>query len=156
MGDTVLIGVAEVGRRTGVSRKALRHYEEIGLIEPVKRTEAGYRRYDEEALRRIELVNRAKLLGLSLTEAKTFLHVADGCCDLDHSEFATLVEKKLVETAARINDLASLRGTLESVLARLTANRGVHYCEESLCTCGPITIGRHAKSEGEPASSIKP
>lgn len=137
-----LLGVAEVGRRTGLTRKALRHYEELGLVEPAERTEAGYRLYDDEALRRIELVNRAKVLGLSLAEAKEFLHVAEGCCGENHPELAHLVERKLTETAQRIADLQSLRGTLEGVLARLTANQGVHHCEESLCTCGPMTIGR--------------
>ena len=34
MGTEGLLGVAEVGRLTGLSRKALRHYEELGLVEP--------------------------------------------------------------------------------------------------------------------------
>ena len=138
-----LLGVAEVGRRTGLTRKALRLYEEIGLVEPSARTDAGYRLYDTEALRRIELVNRAKVLGLSLTEAKEFLHVAEGCCGDHHPALAALVEGKLAETERRMAELASLRGTLEAVLDRLAANEGLHRCEEALCTCrAPLTIGR--------------
>src|SRR5690349_14275385 len=138
-----LLGVAEVGRRTGLSRKALRHYEELGLVNPVSRTAAGYRLYDSEALRRIELVNRAKVLGLRLTEAKEFLHVAEGCCGDHHPELAALVEGKLAETEQRIAELQSLRGTLTSVLDRLATNEGLHRCEEALCTCRtPLTIGR--------------
>ena len=135
MSDTALLGVAEVGRRTGLTRKALRLYEELGLVEPAARTDAGYRLYDDEALRRIELVNRAKVLGLTLTEAKEFLHVAAGCCGEHHPELAALVEGKLAETQQRIAELQSLRSTLESVLGRLAANEGVHRCEEALCTC---------------------
>jgi MerR family Zn(II)-responsive transcriptional regulator of zntA len=143
MSDTALLGVAEVGRRTGLTRKALRLYEELGLVEPAARTDAGYRLYDDEALRRIELVNRAKVLGLTLTEAKEFLHVAAGCCGEHHPELAALVEGKLAETQQRIAELQSLRSTLESVLGRLAANEGVHRCEEALCTCRtPLTIGR--------------
>lgn len=138
-----LLGVAEVGRRTGLSRKALRHYEELGLVEPATRTDAGYRLYDGEALRRIELVGRAKVLGLSLTEAKEFLHVAEGCCGDHHPALATLVEAKLAETERRMAELRSLRGTLEGVLDRLASNEGVHRCEEALCTCrSPLQIGR--------------
>jgi DNA-binding transcriptional MerR regulator len=138
-----LLGVAEVGRRTGLSRKALRHYEELGLVSPATRTDAGYRLYDSEALRRIELVNRAKVLGLRLSEAKEFLHVAEGCCGDHHPELAALVEKKLDETERRIAELQSLRGTLTSVLDRLASNEGVHRCEEALCTCrSPLQIGR--------------
>ncbi len=138
-----LLGVAEVGRRTGLSRKALRLYEELGLVEPATRTDAGYRLYDSEGLRRIELVNRAKVLGLSLTEAKEFLHVAEGCCGDHHPELAALVEGKLAETEQRIAELQSLRGTLRDTLDRLASNEGVHRCEESLCTCrSPLQIGR--------------
>ena len=138
-----LLGVAEVGRRTGLTRKALRLYEELGLVEPARRSDAGYRLYDGEALRRIELVNRAKVLGLSLTEAKEFLHVAEGCCGDHHPELAALVEGKLEETERRMAELASLRGTLQGVLGRLAANEGLHRCEEALCTCrAPLTIGR--------------
>jgi MerR family Zn(II)-responsive transcriptional regulator of zntA len=143
MSDTSLLGVAEVGRRTGLTRKALRLYEELGLVEPAGRTDAGYRLYDEEALRRIELVNRAKVLGLTLIEAKEFLHVAEGCCGEHHPALAALVEGKLEETHQRIAELQSLRTTLEAVLERLAANEGVHRCEEALCTCrAPLTIGR--------------
>jgi MerR family copper efflux transcriptional regulator len=137
-----LLGVAEVGRRTGLSRKALRHYEELGLVSPVTRTDAGYRQYDGEALRRIELVNRAKVLGLRLSEAKEFLHVAEGCCGDHHPELASLVEAKLTETEERIAELQSLRSTLHGVLDRLASNEGLHRCEEALCTCRtPLTIG---------------
>ncbi len=142
MASEQLLGVAEVGRRTGLSRKALRHYEALGLVEPVERTDAGYRLYDGEALRRIELVNRAKVLGLSLTEAKEFLHVAEGCCGDNHPQLAGLVAGKLDETERRIAELQSLHQTLQGVLDRLDRNQGLHRCEESLCTCGvPLTIG---------------
>ena len=145
MDQNGLLTVGEVGRRTGLSRKALRLYEDIGLVEPEDRTDAGYRLYGEEALRRIELVNRAKMLGLSLTEAKEFLHVAEGCCGDNHPELATLVERKLTETDQRLAELASLRRTLSEVLERLARTEGQHRCEESLCTCNtPLTIGRAA------------
>ena len=135
--------MAEVGRRTGLSRKALRHYEALGLVEPAARTDAGYRLYDGEGLRRIELVNRAKVLGLSLAEANEFIHVADGCCGENHPQLAALVKGKLAETEQRIEELRSLGDTLRGVLERLEATEGQHRCEETLCTCGQLlTIQR--------------
>lgn len=134
--DTGLIGMAEVERRTGLSRKALRLYESLGLVEPAGRSDAGYRQYDGEALRRIELVNRAKVLGLTLAEAKEFLHVADGCCGDNHPELAEIVSRKLNETDSRIAELRELRSTLTAVIDRLADNEGLHRCEEALCTCG--------------------
>lgn len=137
-----LLTVVEVYRRTGLTRKALRLYESMGLVEPVARSPAGYRLYDDEALRRIEFVRRAKLLGLSLAEAKEFLHVAGGCCGENHPRLAALVQGKLTETEQRIAELQSLRGTLRSVLERLSARGdGGHRCDEALCMCaGPLPI----------------
>lgn len=130
--------VAEVGRLTGATRKALRHYEEVGLVRPARRTDAGYRLYDQEALRRIHLVNRAKLLGLSLAEADEFIHVADGCCGEDHPELATMVSGKLAETQRRIGELHALEETLRGVLERLQREEGEHRCDETLCTCNQL------------------
>ncbi len=141
-----MLTVAEVSRRTGLSRKALRLYETMGLVEPEERTDAGYRLYGSESLRRIELVNRAKVLGLSLAEAKEFLHVAEGCCGENHPALAALVERKLAETEQRITELRSLRDTLQGVLQRLDATKGQHRCEQTLCTCGPLTIQRRRDS----------
>ena len=143
--ETELLTVAEVGRRTGLTRKALRLYEEMGLVEPAGRTDAGYRLYDDEALRRIELVNRAKVLGLSLAEAEEFIHVAEGCCGENHPQLAKLVQGKLAETEQRIDDLRNLRETLRGVLDRLDATEGQHRCEETLCTCGGSLLTIRAK-----------
>ncbi len=153
MDEDGLLKVSEVGRRTGLTRKALRHYEALGLVEPAVRTPSGYRLYDDEALRRIELVNRAKMLGLSLNEAKEFLHVAEGCCGENHPDLAALVERKLVETDERLAELRNLRRTLDTVLDRLAQTQGQHRCEESLCTCNaPLTIGRRGEGAGASTS----
>ncbi len=146
---TPLLGVAEISRRTGLTRKALRLYEEMGLVEPAERTESGYRLYDEEALRRIDLVGRAKHLGLSLAEAREFISVAEGCCDDSHVELLAMVERKLAETTARVAELTALSKTLEVVQLRLQANEGVSYCEESLCTCKPLVIGAKPSAQGD-------
>jgi len=58
---------------TGVTVKALRHYERLGLLAP-NRTRARYRRYALEDLQRIERILALKSLGLSLTAIKTLLN----------------------------------------------------------------------------------
>lgn len=142
MGRQGPLAVAEVCRRTGITRKALRLYEDMGLVEPAARSPAGYRLYDDEALRRIAFVRRAKLLGRSLAEAKGFLHVAEGCCGEHHPRLLALVRDEVAETERRIAELQGLRGTLRSVLERLSVGTdGGHRCEEALCVCaGPLPI----------------
>jgi DNA-binding transcriptional MerR regulator len=62
----VLIG--DVARRCGVSARMLRHYDSLGLVRPTGRTEAGYREYCSEDIRRIFHIESLRSLGLSLRE----------------------------------------------------------------------------------------
>lgn len=61
---TMNIGEAAVA--TGLSAKMIRHYESIGLIGAARRTDAGYRRYDADALRTLRFVRHARELGFGL------------------------------------------------------------------------------------------
>jgi MerR family copper efflux transcriptional regulator len=60
--------IGEVADRSGFSASALRYYEGHGLLEPVGRTDAGYRRYDDTSLERLGFIARAKELGCTLEE----------------------------------------------------------------------------------------
>lgn len=105
------------------------------------RTDAGYRLYDEQALRRLELIRRARTLELSTRDLGDFLDLADGCCERDADELIELVGDKLTETETRLRELAELRRTLQQTLATLRADAEqaqrtrTHVCSELLCTC---------------------
>ena len=58
---------------TGVSVRALHHYDEIGLLVPRGRTGAGYRLYDDEDLLRLQQILLGRALGLSLEEIRRSL-----------------------------------------------------------------------------------
>jgi DNA-binding transcriptional MerR regulator len=65
--------VGELARRTGVSVRALHHYDEIGLLSPSHRSEAGYRLYTEIDVARLQQIRSLRALGFSLEEARDFL-----------------------------------------------------------------------------------
>ncbi|TYK46020.1 MerR family transcriptional regulator [Actinomadura decatromicini] len=65
--------IGEVARRSGVSARMLRHYESLGLVRPTGRTEAGYREYSSEDIRRIFHIESLRSLGLSLREVGSAL-----------------------------------------------------------------------------------
>lgn len=48
--------IGELSRASGVSVRALRHYDRIGLLKPAATTEAGYRQYDESALQQLSFI----------------------------------------------------------------------------------------------------
>ena len=69
--------VKEVSRLTGVSVRALHHYDAIGLLKPAKMTEAGYRLYDDAAMGRLQTILLFRELEFSLKEIKAMLDAAD-------------------------------------------------------------------------------
>ncbi|GAA5082310.1 DNA-binding transcriptional MerR regulator [Thermocatellispora tengchongensis] len=60
--------IGDVARQSGVSARMLRYYDSLGLVRPTGRTEAGYREYSSEDIRRIFHVESLRSLGLSLRE----------------------------------------------------------------------------------------
>src|SRR6187431_679167 len=62
--------VTEVARMTGVSVRALHHYDEIGLLVPKGRTGAGYRLYDDDDLLRLQQILIGREQGLALEEIR--------------------------------------------------------------------------------------
>jgi DNA-binding transcriptional MerR regulator len=65
--------VGELARQTGVSVRTLHHYDEIGLLSPSGRSEAGYRLYREAEVARLQQIVSLKQMGFSLTEIKECL-----------------------------------------------------------------------------------
>ena len=69
--------VREVSKLTGVSVRALHHYDSIDLLKPTEVTETGYRLYDDAALEKLYMILVFKELGLSLKEIADILHAPD-------------------------------------------------------------------------------
>jgi DNA-binding transcriptional MerR regulator len=70
--------IGEVADRTGVTQRALRFYEEKGLLQPPERMEGGFRRYSDDDVTRIEFVKKLQdLLGFSLSEIKEMVEAEE-------------------------------------------------------------------------------
>ncbi len=69
--------VKEVSEYTGISVRTLHHYDAIGLLKPTKVTEAGYRLYDDAALRRLQSILLFRQLQFPLKEIKAILDRPD-------------------------------------------------------------------------------
>ncbi|MBR7188816.1 MAG: MerR family transcriptional regulator [Clostridia bacterium] len=68
-----MMTVREVSALTGVSVRALHHYDSIGLLPPTAVSEAGYRLYDEEALVRLQCIMLYRTLEFPLRDIKAIL-----------------------------------------------------------------------------------
>ncbi|MDQ1106037.1 MerR family copper efflux transcriptional regulator [Nocardioides zeae] len=65
--------IGEVAARTELSLRSLRHWEEVGLLQPSGRTEGGFRLYTEDDVEKILVIRRMKPLGFTLEEMKDAL-----------------------------------------------------------------------------------
>ena len=60
--------IGELASRVGLTERTIRYYEELGLLESVKRLDGGVRVYTDDDLRRLRYIRKLKTLGLSLQE----------------------------------------------------------------------------------------
>jgi MerR family transcriptional regulator, copper efflux regulator len=63
-----LMTVGELARRTGMSAKAIRQFEGLGLIYSAGRSEANYRLFDESAIWCVQVIGSLRSLGLTIKE----------------------------------------------------------------------------------------
>jgi len=67
--------IGEVSKILNLSIRTIRYYEEIGLLNSIKRVEHGKRVYSDEEIRRLKFIKKLKLLGLSLSEMVELEHI---------------------------------------------------------------------------------
>jgi DNA-binding transcriptional MerR regulator len=60
--------IGDLAHRVGLTERTIRYYEELGLLESVKRLDGGVRVYTDEDVRRLRYIRKLKTLGLSLQE----------------------------------------------------------------------------------------
>jgi MerR family transcriptional regulator, redox-sensitive transcriptional activator SoxR len=108
MNDVLTIG--EVARRVGLKTSAIRYYESIGVLPEPERA-AGQRRYTEETVRRLQVLDVAKRAGFSLDEARVLLATRDGGVPA-HEQLRDLAQRKLPEVDALIQRAHAMRDWL--------------------------------------------
>lgn len=71
-----LVTIKAAADLTGLTPKAIRHYESIGLCPPSARSDAGYRLYSQEAIRRLRDIQYLRKLKFPLTEVAELLNAS--------------------------------------------------------------------------------
>jgi DNA-binding transcriptional MerR regulator len=121
MARTLTIG--QVARAAGVTAKAIRYYEQIGVLPAPSRTASGYRQYEEAAVERLRFVSRARALGLPLRRLRILTGALNGRSSAPlRPRLLAVVQQHLGVVRHRIAELEMLQRQLEEVSHRMQAS----------------------------------
>ncbi|OKK02547.1 MerR family transcriptional regulator [Streptomyces sp. CB03234] len=123
--------IGALATTAGISTKAVRFYEQAGLLPEPPRTPSGYRDYPPRAADRLAFIRNAQAAGLTLAEIREVLTVRDsGEAPCRH--VGTLVARHLQQVEERIAELTRARTALLDLKDKADAT------DPATCPEGPI------------------
>jgi MerR family transcriptional regulator, redox-sensitive transcriptional activator SoxR len=133
--------IGQVAQQVGVKTSAIRYYEAVGVLpEPERR--GGQRRYTDETIQRLHVIDIAKRAGFSLDEAKMLLATTDGGAPA-YAQLRELAMRKLPEVDALIARATAVREWLNTATG----------CNcETLDVCGLFEVGAKAPDQPDAAA----
>jgi DNA-binding transcriptional MerR regulator len=149
MGE-VTYSVGEVSARTGFSIDTLRYYERQGLIEPVRRSAGGKRRYREDDVEWLEFVSCLRLTGMPVNSMRHFAElcrIGDGTIRERIevlSEHGRQVEAEIATLRERLTAINHKIGYYEEVLALDAADA----CNAAAASAGASAVAGAGASAG--------
>lgn len=118
---------SELATQAGVNVQTLRYYERRGILPEPRRSESGYRSYDDQAVRTVRFVKCAQQLGFSLEEIDSLLNLAGGgprnCVTA-----RALAAEKITELESKIAQLSRMRDSLHCLVATCDRSPSKREC----------------------------
>jgi Cu(I)-responsive transcriptional regulator len=116
LASTDRLNIGQAAARSGVTAKMVRHYESLGLLPAVARTDAGYRQYGDKEVHTLRFIRRARKLGFGMIEIAQLL-------TLWHNRRRASADVKRIALAhaadleRRIAEMEAMKRTLERLAA---------------------------------------
>jgi len=118
-----LISIGTLAQKLEMSQRTIRYYEEIGLLNSIKRIEGGRRVYTDVDLRRLKLIKRLKIMGMTLSEMQELeaMWIIEKSNEKVLKRLLELLENHLKRLDDRIADLDILRHEITEYQERIQA-----------------------------------
>lgn len=110
-----MLTISKLAAQAEVTTDAIRHYEREGLLAAATRSAAGYRQYDEGAVRRLRFIKQAQQCGFSLTEIGELMALKNSsasCC----KDVRTVAIGKKLQLEHKIRALQLMSGALTELI----------------------------------------
>ncbi|MFY3384320.1 Cu(I)-responsive transcriptional regulator [Paracidovorax sp. MALMAid1276] len=115
----VSIGVA--ARRAGISARMVRHYESLGLLSGVARTDSGYRQYTEADVHALHFIRRSRDLGFSMDEIAELLGLWHDRRRAS-SQVKRIAQQHIDDLSERIAQMQAMQRSLQTLVACCQGN----------------------------------
>ncbi|MCE5212763.1 MAG: MerR family transcriptional regulator [Deltaproteobacteria bacterium] len=118
--------IGEIAQKLDMSQRTIRYYEEIGLLNSIKRVEGGRRIYTDADLRRLKLIKRLKIMGMTLSEMQELeaMWTIEKSNDKVLRRLAELLGNHLKRLDDRITDLDILKNEIIEYQKRIKSKIG--------------------------------
>ena len=109
------VAIGAAARASGVSAKMVRHYESLGLLGAVARTDAGYRQYTPADVHTLRFIKRARDLGFSMAEIAELVSLWHDRRRAS-ADVKRIAQTHVAELEKRIQAMQDMRRTLQNLL----------------------------------------
>jgi Cu(I)-responsive transcriptional regulator len=109
------MNIGEAAKLSGVSAKMVRHYESLGLLPAVARTDSGYRQYGEREVHTLRFIRRARDLGFSMLEIAELLKLWQNQ-RRSSANVKKIAQQHLAQLDAKMAEMAAMRKTLQHLV----------------------------------------
>jgi DNA-binding transcriptional MerR regulator len=120
------LSIGEIAQTLEMSQRTIRYYEEIGLLNSIKRVEGGRRIYTDADLRRLKLIKRLKIMGMTLSEMQELeaMWTIEKSNDKVLKRLLEFLNNQLQRLDDRITDLNILRNEILEYQNRIQSKMG--------------------------------
>ncbi|HSX94738.1 MAG TPA: Cu(I)-responsive transcriptional regulator [Hydrogenophaga sp.] len=115
------VNIGQAAQLSGISPKMLRHYEGLGLLGAVRRTDSNYRQYAETDVHTLRFIRRARDMGFTLDEIRDLVNLWHNR-RRSSDTVKRIAQKHIDELAERIAALEAMRRTLQDLVVRCPGN----------------------------------
>ena len=115
------MNIGEAAKLSGMTAKTIRYYEEIKLVLPAGRSQAGYRDYSAREVHMLQFLNRARSLGFSVKDCRELLSLYNDR-ERASSDVKEIAKTHVDEISRKIEELEAMRQTLGSLMHKCQGN----------------------------------
>ena len=109
------MNIGEAAKKSGLSVKTVRYYDEINLIKPIKNRATNYRHYTAADLAKLQFIGKARRFNFSIKECKELLSLYENQ-NRSSKEVRNLTLTKIAEIDVKLTELENLREQLSHLV----------------------------------------